>query len=117
MTQRFLQEDNSKGVSRPEMDRAWEAIHKLTETIQAEVIHNRELKTTLLALIEKMDDFVTNGTTRCADRQARLLSIEDSIDKIEQGKHPACVAQYRGLKLWAYTTTVGVLLALITALI
>lgn len=114
MPQQFLQDNSSGGVTRPEMDRAWEAIHKLTETIQAEVIHNRELKTMLLALIEKMDDFVTNGTARCADRQARLLSLEDSIDMIELGTHPSCIAQYRGLKLWTYTAAIGGILALVS---
>lgn len=97
------------------MDRAWEAIHELTRTVQELVSENVELKADLKAFIQRVDDMVTNGTTRCADHNARIVRLEDNREMIDRGTHPACVAQYRGIKLWVYSAAVASLMSFLAA--
>lgn len=94
----------SAGVSRPEMDRAWQAIERLTQMHMEEAQSNAELKAGVQSLLKKMDDMVANGSPRCADHNARVERMEDNIKMLDSGTHPACVAQYRKLQLWVYAS-------------
>jgi hypothetical protein len=117
MTQENKQYTNSDARSEQEFNKLWSSIERLTEIQHQGALETMELRTNVKTLVDKIDGMLTNGTTRCADHNARLEALERADALINTGDHPACQAHTAKIQNWIYANTGAAAIALVGVVI